>query len=61
MCNRVEQNSEHRDTIEEIKSAYLLPVFEIPKRTDLTVDRGGRVRLRFRQGEQACRRCSQVV
>jgi len=61
MCNRVEQNSEHRDTIEEIKSAYSLPVFEIPKRTDLTVDRGGRVRLRFRQGEQACRRCSQVV
>jgi len=36
MCNRVEQNSEHRDTIEEIKSAYSLPVFEIPKRTDLS-------------------------
>jgi len=36
VCNRVEQNAEHRDTIEEIKSAYSLPVFEIPKRTDLS-------------------------
>lgn len=36
MCNRVEQNGEHRRTIEEIKSAYSLPVFEIPKRTDLS-------------------------
>jgi len=36
VCNRVEQNSEHRETIEEIKSAYSLPVFEIPKRTDLS-------------------------
>jgi chromosome partitioning protein len=36
VCNRVEQNSEHRDTIAEIKSAYSLPVFEIPKRTDLS-------------------------
>ena len=36
VCNRVEQNGEHRNTIEEIKSAYSLPVFEIPKRTDLS-------------------------
>lgn len=36
VCNRVEQNGEHRGTIEEIKSAYSLPVFEIPKRTDLS-------------------------
>lgn len=36
MCNRVEQNAEHRDTIREIKSAYSLPLFEIPKRTDLS-------------------------
>ncbi|MFC7326094.1 ParA family protein [Halorubrum rutilum] len=36
VCNRVEQNSEHRDTIEEIKVAYSLPLFEIPKRTDLS-------------------------
>ena len=36
VCNRVEQNAEHRDTIEEIKSAYSLRVFEIPKRTDLS-------------------------
>lgn len=36
MCNRVEQNGEHRSTIKEIKSAYSLPVFEIPKRTDLS-------------------------
>jgi chromosome partitioning protein len=35
VCNRVEQNSEHRDTIQEIKSAYSLPLFEIPKWTDL--------------------------
>jgi len=42
MCNRVEQNSEHRDTIEEIKSAYSLPVFEIPEaHRSLTVDREG--------------------
>lgn len=36
ICNRVEQNGEHRDTIQEIQSAYSLPVFEIPKRTDLS-------------------------
>ena len=36
VCNRVEQNAEHRDTIEEIQSAYSLPIFEIPKRTDLS-------------------------
>ncbi|MCH7659087.1 MAG: ParA family protein [Euryarchaeota archaeon] len=36
VCNRVEQNGEHWNTIEEIKSAYSLPVFEIPKRTDLS-------------------------
>jgi chromosome partitioning protein len=36
VCNRVEQNGEHRKTIGEIKSAYSLPVFEIPKRTDLS-------------------------
>lgn len=36
ICNRVEQNGEHRNTIQEIKSAYSLPVFEIPKRTDLS-------------------------
>ena len=36
MCNRVEQNAEHRGTIREIKSAYSLPLFEIPKRTDLS-------------------------
>ena len=36
VCNRVEQNAEHRTTIEEIKSAYSLPLFEIPKRTDLS-------------------------
>ncbi len=36
VCNRVEQNAEHRDIIKEIKSAYSLPVFEIPKRTDLS-------------------------
>ncbi len=36
VCNRVEQNSEHRGTIEEIESAYSLPIFEIPKRTDLS-------------------------
>ena len=36
VCNRVEQNSEHRGTIEEIGSAYSLPIFEIPKRTDLS-------------------------
>ncbi|WP_114578744.1 ParA family protein [Saliphagus sp. LR7] len=36
MCNRVEQNGEHRATIEEIKSAYSLPIFELPKRTDLS-------------------------
>jgi len=36
ICNRVEQNAEHNDTIEEIKSAYSLPIFEIPKRTDLS-------------------------
>ena len=36
MCNRVEQNGEHRNTIAEIESAYSLPVFQIPKRTDLS-------------------------
>ena len=36
ICNRVERNSEHRRTIEEIESAYSLPVIEIPKRTDLS-------------------------
>jgi chromosome partitioning protein len=36
VCNRVEQNAEHRNTIEEIESAYSLPLFEIPKRTDLS-------------------------
>ena len=36
VCNRVEQNAEHRRTIEEIESAYSLPLFEIPKRTDLS-------------------------
>lgn len=36
VCNRVEQNGEHRNTIQKIKSAYSLPVFEIPKRTDLS-------------------------
>lgn len=36
VCNRVEQNAEHRGTIEEIQAAYSLPVFEIPKRTDLS-------------------------
>jgi len=36
VCDRVEQNAEHRDIIKEIKSAYSLPVFEIPKRTDLS-------------------------
>jgi chromosome partitioning protein len=36
VCNRVEQNSEHGDTLRNIKSAYSLPVFEIPKRTDLS-------------------------
>ena len=36
VCNRVEQNAEHRSTIEEIKSSYSLPLFEIPKRTDLS-------------------------
>jgi chromosome partitioning protein len=36
VCNRVEQNAEHRTTIEEIESAYSLPLFEIPKRTDLS-------------------------
>jgi chromosome partitioning protein len=32
----VERNAEHRNTIEEIESAYSLPIFEIPKRTDLS-------------------------
>lgn len=36
ICNRVEQNAEHRNTINEMKSAYSLPLFEIPKRTDLS-------------------------
>jgi chromosome partitioning protein len=36
LCNRVEQNGEHRRTINEINDAYSLPVFEIPKRTDLS-------------------------
>ncbi|MFC7116416.1 ParA family protein [Natronoarchaeum sp. GCM10025703] len=36
LCNRVEQNGEHRRTIDEINDAYSLPVFEIPKRTDLS-------------------------
>jgi chromosome partitioning protein len=36
VCNRVERNGEHRQTIEEIESAYSLPVFEVPKRTDLS-------------------------
>jgi chromosome partitioning protein len=36
VCNRVEQNAEHRNTIKEIESAYSLPLFEIPKRTDLS-------------------------
>ncbi|MDL5363855.1 ParA family protein [Halalkalicoccus sp. NIPERK01] len=43
VCNRVEQNAEHRNTIEEIKSAYSLPLFEIPKRTDLSQSIGGGV------------------
>jgi chromosome partitioning protein len=45
VCNRVEQNAEHRDTIEEIRSAYSLPVVEIPKRTDLSqsISEGGSV------------------
>jgi len=38
VCNRVEQNAEHRDTIEEIKSAYSLPVFEIEADRPLPVD-----------------------
>lgn len=36
VCNRVERNGEHRETIEEIRSSYALPVIEIPKRTDLS-------------------------
>lgn len=36
VCNRVEQNAEHSNATEEINSAYSLPVFEIPKRTDLS-------------------------
>lgn len=36
VCNRVEQNAEHWNAIDEIVSAYSLPVFEIPKRTDLS-------------------------
>jgi chromosome partitioning protein len=45
VCNRVEQNAEHRETIEEIRSAYTLPVFEIPKRTDLSqsIGQGGSI------------------
>jgi len=45
VCNRVERNAEHRDTIAEIRSAYSLPVFEIPKRTDLSqsIGEGGSI------------------
>lgn len=45
VCNRVEQNAEHRNTIEEIDSTYSLPLFKIPKRTDLSqsIGEGGSI------------------
>ena len=43
VVNRIEKNAEHRATIEEIKSAYSLPIFEIPKRTDLSQSIGNGV------------------
>ena len=36
VANRVENNSEHRETLEEIDNAYSIPLFRIPKRTDLS-------------------------
>lgn len=36
VANRVENNSEHRETIQEIEEAYSLPLYQIPKRTDLS-------------------------
>jgi chromosome partitioning protein len=36
IANRVEDITEHKQTIDEITDAYPIPVFEVPKRTDLS-------------------------
>jgi len=61
LCVTVLSRTASTETLEEIKSAYSLPVFEIRSAPISHSRSGRRVRLRFRQGEQACRRCSQVV
>jgi chromosome partitioning protein len=45
VANRVENNNEHRETIETIHDSFSLPLFQVPKRTDLSrsIGRGGSI------------------